>query len=46
VIISFTNYVLSNPLVVYGIGAAMAIICFGGALAVGSIVRAVARKER
>lgn len=42
--ISFTNYVLSNPLVVYGIGAAMAIICFGCALAVGSVVRVVVRK--
>ena len=42
--ISFTNYVLSNPLVVYGIGSAMAIICFGFVLALGSIVRVVVRK--
>lgn len=35
--ISFTNYVLTNPIAVYGIGAAMAIICFGVALAFGSL---------
>ena len=42
--ISFTNYILSNPIVVYGIGAAMAVACFGGALAVASIFREVVRK--
>ena len=44
--ISFANYVLSNPLVVYGIGAAMAIVCFGSALAVGSLFRKGVEKKR
>ena len=43
--ISFTNYVLSNPLVVYGIGAAMAIVCFGCALAVMSLFKLGVRKR-
>lgn len=44
--ISFTNYILTNPIAIFGIGAALAVIPFGITLAVVSVFKEVVRKRK